>query len=316
MVPTVIRQEDFLPFAEALFDREEQARKAAPILTGILDAGSPRLSDISHTMPGSPAASYKAIQRFLAEVDPRDVLLRLVDEEAPFFLADPTEIARKQARKTAYVGRLSDGKTLGFFLLTVAQPSKGRAIPFAFITSSEGTLNREATSRNLEHHSAFRRVKELIGEKPLVLDREFSSAWLFQAMVAEGVTFVVRLNPGNRPTITDAEGKGLPLFLRPGERVCKRGVSYKGRVRGNLAGEWREGVAEPLWVLSSLAPEEALGIYRGRMKIDEGFRDVKSLLGLEKIMNKKREHMEKLIALVLLAYAIGLLVGEVLCCKH
>ena len=114
------------------------------------------------------------------------MLLRLFDEEAPFFLADPTEISRKQARKTAYVGKLSDGKTLGFFLLTVAQPYKGRAIPFAFITSSEGTLNREATSRNLEHQRAFRRVRELIGEKPLVLDREFSSERLFQAMVEEG----------------------------------------------------------------------------------------------------------------------------------
>lgn len=74
-------------------------------------------------------------------MDPRDVLLRLVDEEAPFFFADPTEMSKKQARKTAYVGRLSDGKTLGFSLLTVAQPSKGRVIPFAFITYSEGTLN-------------------------------------------------------------------------------------------------------------------------------------------------------------------------------
>ena len=32
MLPKVIRQEDFLPFAETLFDQEEQARKAAPIL--------------------------------------------------------------------------------------------------------------------------------------------------------------------------------------------------------------------------------------------------------------------------------------------
>ncbi len=48
------------------------------------------------------------------------------------------------------------------------------------------------------------------------------------------------------------------------------------------------------------------------MKTDESFKDVKNLLDLEKIMNKKREQMEKVVALVLLASAIGLLVGEAL----
>ena len=47
-----------------------------------------------------------------------------------------------------------------------------------------------------------------------------------------------------------------------------------------------------------------------RMKIDEHFRDLKSLLHLDRLMNKSRENMEKLVALVCIAYAIGLLVGE------
>ena len=141
MLPKEIRPTDFLPFAQALFDRDEQAKKAAPILKGILDAGSPRLSDNSvfgpkgqsnpQRMPGSPSANYKAIQRLMAGVDFREVLLRLFDvaspscfpkgtpsfgehrKEAPFYIADVTEIRRRQARKTPYVGRLSDGKTLG-----------------------------------------------------------------------------------------------------------------------------------------------------------------------------------------------------------
>jgi hypothetical protein len=48
------------------------------------------------------------------------------------------------------------------------------------------------------------------------------------------------------------------------------------------------------------------------MKIEESFKDLKSLLNLEKLMNKGQEKLEKMIALVLLAYAIGLLVGEAL----
>ena len=51
-------------------------------------------------------------------------------------------------------------------------------------------------------------------------------------------------------------------------------------------------------------------IYKARMKIEESFKDLKSLLQLDKIMNKSRENMEKMIAMVLVAYAIGLLIGE------
>jgi len=47
-----------------------------------------------------------------------------------------------------------------------------------------------------------------------------------------------------------------------------------------------------------------------RMKIEESFKDLKSLLGLERIMSKDRQNMEKLIMLVLIAYNIGILVGE------
>ena len=46
------------------------------------------------------------------------------------------------------------------------------------------------------------------------------------------------------------------------------------------------------------------------MKIDESFRDMKDILGIKKIMNKKQENMEKMIALLMLAYVIDFLVGE------
>jgi len=46
------------------------------------------------------------------------------------------------------------------------------------------------------------------------------------------------------------------------------------------------------------------------MKIEESFKDLKNLPGLEKIMDKKREYLEKMIALVLPAYGVGFLGGE------
>jgi hypothetical protein len=40
-----------------------------------------------------------------------------------------------------------------------------------------------------------------------------------------------------------------------------------GKVTVNVVGVWRKGHAQPLWVMSNLAPEQALAIYAARMKI-------------------------------------------------
>jgi hypothetical protein len=181
MSQCILSVEDIERFAMEIFDRYEETKKAAPILKGILDARSPRISDISHAMPGNPDANYKSVQRFIEDHELKDNLMRLFNEEASFVLGDPTEITRKQAKKTEYVGRLSDGKTLGFSMFTLACPYKGRAIPFAFITYSERTISQEATSRNLEHQRLFQQVKELLGDLPLVLDREFSYEEMYKA---------------------------------------------------------------------------------------------------------------------------------------
>ena len=77
-----------------------------------------------------------------------------------------------------------------------------------------------------------------------------------------------------------------------------------------MIGVWRKGHAEPLWVMSNLAPEQALSIYTARMKIEESFRDLKSLLSFDKLMNKSQQHMEQMAALVMLAFTLGYLVGE------
>jgi hypothetical protein len=45
--------------------------------------------------------------------------------------------------------------------------------------------------------------------------------------------------------------------------------------------------------------------------IEQSFKDAKNLLGMEKVMSKKREQLEITLALVLVAYALGLMVGEV-----
>lgn len=298
-------------FMQFLFDREDLAEKAGQIVQGVLESRSPRLSDISHRMKGNPEANYKVIQRFLERADPREAVIRLFQEEAPFVIADPTEIPRPQAKKTPYVGTLKDGKTKGFWLLMLATPFRGRAIPCGFVTYSSRTIAEDVTSRNQEHDRAFQTVKRLVGERPLVLDREFSYLSLLEKLVAEKMNFVIRLNLGSHPPIfTNDEGRRIELTVAPGETAIYHQIYYKGQVLVNVIGTWEKGFRKPLWVMTTLAPGKGLEIYQARMKIEESFRDLKSLLHLDKVVNKTQSNMEKMVALVLIAYAVGLLVGE------
>lgn len=66
-------------------------------------------------------------------------------------LGDLTEIPRSVARCTSYVGKLSDGKTKGFWLQTLANPFRGRAVAFHLVTYSSKTIADEESSRNQKH---------------------------------------------------------------------------------------------------------------------------------------------------------------------
>lgn len=244
-------------------------------------------------------------------------LLRLGDEEAPFYIGDVTELEHPYARNTEYVGRLSDGKTLGVFLCkirlrvtVVGRPFGGKVVPVAYRIFSEATLGFGEGSRNLVYDQVLREVKGVVGDRPLVLDRGFSFLGMYQALRGLGIGWVVRLNLGLRPTLTDGKGRRLEPVVGPGEKRVWRGVRYLGEVEGNLVGYWEKGWQEALWVFTSLEPEEGLALYRRRMAIEGHFRELKGLLGLEEGLPKKLKRLEGLVGLALLAYAVGMVVGE------
>lgn len=76
----------------------------------------------------------------------------------------------------------------------------------------------------------------------------------------------------------------------------------------HLVGVWKRDFREPLWLMT----KQALKVYRARAKIEESFQDLKWLLEIDKVMNKKQVYMEKMVALLLIAYAVGVLIGEML----
>jgi len=298
-------------FMVELFDEAEQAERAGEIGTAILNARSLRMTDIAVEMEGESAAGYKRIQRFLGKADPRAALWRLFQEEAEFVIGDPTEIERPHAWKTDYVGTLKDGKTKGFWALILATPYRGRAIPCGMVTYSSKTIAQELGSRNQEHFRAFEGLKDMLGERPLVLDREFSYLELMLNLFEEQINWVIRLNLRARsPKFYTDEGKEVALTISPGETVVLNHIWYMGKVCMNVVGTWKKGLAEAMWIMTNLECQKGLGIYFARMKIEETYRDCKSLLGLTKLMNKQQVYMEKMVALLLLTFTIGLLIGE------
>jgi len=304
---------NFQRFLGYLLDDEDLVEKGARITKALLEAQSPRLTDISEKMSGKSSSRYKEIQRFLKKTDLKQALMRLYQENAEFVIGDPTEMQRYKAPKTSYVGTLKDGTTPGYWLLVLSTPFRGRSLPFSFVVYSSKTLGDQCTSRNQEHFRCFNEVKELLGDRPLVLDREFSYAELLEILYLENIQFVIRLNLGDQhkqPRLIDAEGEPIKLFIRPGETVIRPNVYYLGTVKVNLIGYWHKGLSKPLWVMTSLDPKQGLEIYQKRMKIEQTFRDCKDLLHLTKLMNKKQLLLEQMIALTLLAYVMGVWFGE------
>jgi hypothetical protein len=298
-------------FMVELFDDDELAERAGEIGTAILEARSLRLTDIAVEMEGESAAGYKRIQRFLGKAEPRAALWRLFQEDAEFVIGDPTEIERPHAWKTAYVGKLKDGKTRGFWALILGTPYRGRAIPCGMVTYSSKTIAQGLDSRNLNHFRAFESLKDMLGGRPLVLDREFSYLDLMLNLFEEQINWVIRLNlRANPPKFYADDSQEVALTISPGETVVLKHVWYMGKVCMNVIGTWKKGLTEPMWVMTNLEAKRGLQIYFSRMKIEETYRDLKSLLGMTKLMNKQQVYMEKMVSLLLLTFTIGLLVGE------
>jgi hypothetical protein len=104
-------------FMQALFEAETLAAQAPEIGQALLEVRSLRRTGTVARMRGSFHAASQHIHRFLRRADPRPVWKRLFSEQAPFVLADVTEIERPEAYRTSDGGLLPDGRTQGFWRL-------------------------------------------------------------------------------------------------------------------------------------------------------------------------------------------------------
>jgi hypothetical protein len=308
---------DLSRYVKEIFSDLEGYDKLSEILYGLIRSRSLRISMISRGMRGSYHRNYKLVQRFMRGKDIRELLFRFFDSGSKIVIGDATEIERPEADKTRYVGGLKD-KRKGFLLLNLATPYNGRAIPFWSMIFSSKTLSDDLTSRNLEYENSFRQVKGLIGDRPLVFDRELSSEGFLKFLLDEKINFIIRLNLESRVKLYCDRGEGRLddigdelRYLKEGQTKRFQEALYKGKIKVNIIATRLLGRRRPLAVMTNLEDiDQALKLYKMRMKIEQSFKDGKDKLGLDKIMSQKRENAQKMISLLLILFCILLLVGE------
>lgn len=93
-----------------------------------------------------------------------------------------TEIAAKMR------GRSDAGYKRIQRLLRKADPRQNLC---GLVTYSSRTIASQGDSHNQNHFRAFATLEDLLGERPLVLDREFSYLELLLRLVEEGIDFVI-----------------------------------------------------------------------------------------------------------------------------
>lgn len=82
----------------------------------------------------------------------------------------------------------------------------------------------------MNHFRAFEGLQDLLGERLLVLDREFSYLELLYALVEEQVNFVIRLNLGSHPPkFYDRDRRKIALTVFRGERSSAMGCGTRAK---------------------------------------------------------------------------------------
>jgi hypothetical protein len=288
------------------------------MIWGFQRAKKLRISSISSALPGNYESNYKSIMRALKRLDSYQLLeglLAFLDSASNILLLDFTEMVRKSAERTNYVGYLQDGETLGYSILALSVPFKGRSkVVFADIISSSIIANSETGKWKLIQE-ALRPLIPVLQNKTVVIDREFCNEEMINFFLTHRIHFVIRLKVSagkHEIKITDKRGRRINISITQGSKKNWKGVYYKGKVKVNIAVEWQFNMSEPLYVITDCEPLTGLKYYKMRMKIEESFKDVKDKLGFTKVMNKTLANLLKMLLIGLIAYNLLILIGEML----
>jgi len=273
------------------------------------------LSELARALPGKTAHHHKKkrLYRFFSQGgwEPLSLLL----EGIPAVL-------RRMGIRGGRVPVSLDWTPLrpGEQALVAALPEGGRGIPLAAWATSWERIRQGTGQPDLEQALVRRVVLALPeGMEPVVLaDRGFGHVRFLRFLqglrrvLGRPVHFVIRL-PGK----IEVEHQGRKALLRewplhPGERLFLEGARLRQdrAIETNLVLVWERGQKEPWYLATDLSdPKEAIQLYRRRAWIDEMFRDWKSYFRLEESRVSSVERLERLLAVLVIAYGILAWVG-------
>ena len=172
--------------------------------------------------------------------------------------------------------------------LVAAIPWQGRALHFAFTIFQRDSLR---DSQNQLENSFFAFLCKLLTVHHLIpvflLDRGYADVKLIRYLKQLGAHYVIRACQNVYVRLPEHKGTLAGL----GRAGSWTGVLYQQHEQEliNLRTVWgkdKSGNRELIYLITDLEPDAGLQRYRLRMRIEEGFRDLKHTLGLEQLRLK------------------------------
>lgn len=201
----------------------------------------------------------------------------------------------------------------GFKVLVAAACIKGRALWLLWRSVPASGLNLNMSRMEQE---LLLKLKGLLpaGLKVIILaDRGFFKTRLFAFCQKHKLCYLIRIKPDLTVKARRFEGNLMDLPIKPGDARFWRGAvcGKSPRVSQNLVIYYQKGLPErreePWFLATDLSgrPEQLVKLYGKRMRIEECFRDAKSVrngLSLRQCQIKLPERLDRWLLVLTLAY--------------
>ena len=254
-----------------------QLRNLTLVVCAMLCGDQMRIATLSRNLPLATSFHHrqKRLLRFLANqhVQPQTCflpLLRMILALQPRYQLIPVVVDQTTL-------------PLGYEAIFASIPYLGRALPFAFVIFQPNAIRG---SQNQLECDFFAQVAGLLQWQKLcpvlLLDRGYSDVKLIRFLRQLQVHYVIRVEKNVYVRLPGYQGS-LRGLLQTGVWTS---IHYhkKQPELVNLAAFWgkdRWGNQEMIYLVTDLGPELARERYRLRMRIEEGFKDLKHGLGFK-----------------------------------
>lgn len=293
--------------------RKTQSRNLSLAVFGQIKSQSTILSQIVREVPGAVKHKHrlKRLWRFVSN--------SRVKPERLFEFWVPWCIGRFTSGKYAAVALDWTGLRGNMVCLMASLVIGGRAIPLIWQVIKYSQI-KDSTNR-IERRLVSRLLNLTPSEKKLVLvaDRGFGRCEFLKFLLTKSILFAIRVEKNVR---VKPEGKGKRAFLLstlaaklvPNAACWFQSVSYRDdqAIESiSLAAIIAAGSKDPWFLITNLkGSKRAIDCYAQRFQIEEGFKDLKHALGLEKIQTRSELRIRRILFIAAVSQALLMLVGK------